>query len=1496
MYNHLDKIIKKGTHTWPDGTKMSYTIDCRGDFVISGELKDGPLSLDSDVPIRGLILDGVTSVGASNFSGWKSLNYIYVRSGSLVRIGPDAFANCPNLRVVDFEDTLVSIGSGAFRNCPSLRYVEFPESLRSIEDRAFASCENLRFAVMPRGHWVKIGEDVFDKGVEKIEMACCNRNLAKIFVDEIRPNEYNDYSGCTVDIHLTVYSYRYSRKFSFWLTNQDTGWTGDSIMDGIYESELECNADFDEDMNLCDIYTEEELEEMAWNEIMNGYEFIPEECPFLYYIQDIQDALEKRADNWIDEDGDVNDPDLDNLLKPNIGDFWPDLDVEELIDFETMAKRGDVYCPWGKDTEDYAMLVEDFETETVYEDPLDKPLTSVDVPEQAIEYCRAHPANCLLLPYAICMGMSRTHFLPPRRMLRKASRILNDTDWNETEDAEKALLSLRSHILGFLKKGAMWVDIENVHFSRYENCSDEVKEGETVLGSLCKVLEALCPKTGYGLALAGPFEFTADRSGDIRRLKDEHKLVIPEKIAYDFLVGTELRDKYSKEMFDKTADYYDDEEYHRSRLSTIRDEVFYIIENQYLEEGKPGRMFDASLVLKEYGDGTFVEQLLAAESEDDFHEEDEYGTHASHGIRYSCSDNDYVYSEGEMVNVNPGYMRVVENEELPYRDTVHIPSTVESLGKTYPVVSIDQEAFSRCDRLKKVKIDEGLRRISKKAFSGCTGLDEISLPASLVELEESCFEGCTSLRSIFIPAGVEEMDISCFAGCKELAEINVDEANPVYKSLDGVLYDKQSGQLIYIPDANESKGTTAARSQDAVIEEGHGIFAFDGIRYRVSSENIRLNTGEWKDMKALCVLPLNEGSKYAGKLVIPDRVKYHNSWLEVVSWDKAAFTDSPELIEICLPATIREAWFDRIEGSPKLAAINVDAANEFFTSVNGILYDKAVSEIVCVPDGYCDSIELPQTVKKIGRPFKDNTNLRSIKLPDGLEEFWCSAFSGCSGLQEIHIPGSVKCVPEGCFDGCSSLRSVTFGDGVKSIDDLAFGHCPSLKEIVFPESIEEVKRKALTGCTGLEKIVFPEDRYFDLIGIPGALLPWGHDPFVMDGVLYAPYHDYKCTESLLVVRSPEKDAPALDLHPEVEELFIPAQVEHNGFTYKVVRCECMFGQFPNLHILHLPDSMRSVDLRRIPSLRQVIVSEGNETYASEGGLLYSKDMKRLMGVPKAMQIQKLVVRDGVEVIGTALGHKGHDEIPLIGIFEGHKEMEEIVLPDSVKVVGQEAFRDCTSLRMAKLGEGLEEIHSGAFVNTALESLTLPRSIKYVDQERFPGVRPFSGCTRLSAFEMDGEGETLKVIDGVIYQKADSGLMLIYCPPAYSGTLVIPDGVVTVYYDACSECRELVRVEMPDSLERINGWAFALCTGLEDVRLSRNLRYVGSCAFRECTGLKEVDFTVCERYFGYDDFDACAFMYCDGIKLKLPESLERQRQYIERNITHRVTAAELDATD
>lgn len=1464
-----DNIIEKGTYTWPDGATMTYEINNIGFIFIHGELRDGPISLDTAAPFWQLVLEVSTSVGASNFSGWSMLVRVVIKSKSITHIGEDAFSNCPKLDYMQLG-SVSSIGKNAFRNCPSLHYVEIPDSMKSIDDQAFEECDNLKLAVMPRSHWVELGKDVFSKDVKQIDRPYRNRNNAWIVVDEIRPNEYRDYCGCTVDIHLTVYSaWYYARKFSFWLLNQDTGWTGESIMDGIYESELEWNEDFNEDMNLCDIYSEEKLEEMAWDQIMDGYEFIPEDCDFLDYVFRIEDVLVKKVEDWFEDNGDVNDPDIDKLLSPDMEDFWPGIEVEDLIDFEAMAEDGDVYCPWGRNPKDYADMVEDFEASTVYD--ASNRITSVEVPESAVEYCRTHPADCLLLPYAICLGMKDTHFVQSRDILNNVVRIFEETDWTDFCKAEKALLSLRSYILKTLKKRTRWVDIENNHFARYENSNDEIDQASVVLESLCKVLEALCPEKGRNLSCGHNLELGLDKSRDIRMLRDEYGLVIPEKLAYDFLVGRELREQYSKEILHRESNYYDSESYEKPRLALIKEDVFSIIEDRYLNDVGTASFFDAALTLKEYEGESFVEQLLEAEDEDDYLKEED-GCLSLRGITYNCYDKVYRYGSGDE---ELGYMRIEVTGfgEGRHREVVHIPSSVKYKGEQYPVTAINTCAFNNCTDIRKVIIDDGLTEISEDAFRGCTGLCNIILPASLKSLGTSSFKGCTSLKTVFIPAGVNDIETNCFEDCSQLEEILVDENNQTFKSVDGVLCDRRSGQRIYVPDANKALDEDEPVTHGPVIEEGEDIFSVDGIRYELrSSFYWDQENHEHIEITGLRVLPIEENNGYSGVVEIPSRIKYRKRWREVLEVRNGAFKDCPDLLEVRIPHTVRN-FLGNVSGSPRLTAVNVDSENKIYTSIDGVVYDKSLSTIVCYPHGHGEEFEIPSTVWNID-----------------------SAFSGCSVLRKIIISGRFERIWSGAFSECTNLESVIIGEGIKLIRSNAFKDCTSLKEIVLPESIEEVESWAFAGCMALEKITFPKDRYFNLDGIPQSLLPWGHEPFEKDGVLYAPYHAYEGAEALLAVISPRNDAPALVQHSEVEELFIPAVVERNGFTYKVTWCDSAFEQFPNLLVLHLPKYMRAANLKYIPSLLQVIVSEDNETLSSEDGFLYNKDKTILMGAPRGLKNKKLVIRDGVEIIGTKRGAMTHEDRLLEEIFADREELEEVILPDSVKVIGEGAFRNCTSLRTVKLGEGVEEIYSNAFGNTALERINLPRSLKYVGQKKFSGPRPFSQCGKLAAFEMDEESDLLKVIDGVLYQKTSSGLVLICCPPAYSGILTIPDGVVSISDDACAVCEELIRVEMPDSVEHINSWAFGHCSKLEHVRISKNLRYVGSCAFCECTSLKEVDFTLCKYYFGYDDFDTCAFQYCDGIKLKLPESLERRRQYIERDIKHRVTAAELDATD
>ena len=134
-----------------------------------------------------------------------------------------------------------------------------------------------------------------------------------------------------------------------------------------------------------------------------------------------------------------------------------------------------------------------------------------------------------------------------------------------------------------------------------------------------------------------------------------------------------------------------------------------------------------------------------------------------------------------------------------------------------------------------------------------------------------------------------------------------------------------------------------------------------------------------------------------------------------------------------------------------IKSINVDPANQCYTSINGVLFNKQRTTIIWCPNGYSGPYSIPDSVTTIGD----------------------TAFSGCSALTSITSPDCVKTIGSFAFDKCSSLVSVTIGDSVTSIGDFAFHQCTSLKSVTIPDSVTAIGGGAFSGCRSLTSVTIP---------------------------------------------------------------------------------------------------------------------------------------------------------------------------------------------------------------------------------------------------------------------------------------------------------------------------------------------------------------------------------------------------------------------------------------
>jgi len=157
-----------------------------------------------------------------------------------------------------------------------------------------------------------------------------------------------------------------------------------------------------------------------------------------------------------------------------------------------------------------------------------------------------------------------------------------------------------------------------------------------------------------------------------------------------------------------------------------------------------------------------------------------------------------------------------------------------------------------------------------------------------------------------------------------------------------------------------------------------------------------------------------------------------------------------------------------------LTNITVHPDNPVYTSRDGVLFNKDMTELVYYPQGRQGNYVIPASVRKILRnAFTDCFGLTSITIPASVVEIELGVFCGCTGLTEVVIPASVTYLSTAAFQDCSGLTSVILPDTLTIIGNSAFNGCTNLKSIIVPASVRKIEHCTFLGCTGLTAVTIP---------------------------------------------------------------------------------------------------------------------------------------------------------------------------------------------------------------------------------------------------------------------------------------------------------------------------------------------------------------------------------------------------------------------------------------
>ncbi|MBR2876365.1 MAG: leucine-rich repeat domain-containing protein, partial [Clostridia bacterium] len=410
--------------------------------------------------------------------------------------------------------------------------------------------------------------------------------------------------------------------------------------------------------------------------------------------------------------------------------------------------------------------------------------------------------------------------------------------------------------------------------------------------------------------------------------------------------------------------------------------------------------------------------------------------------------------------------------------------------------------------------------IGDSAFYGCSWLTSVTIPDSVKSVGDYAFYDCTSLGSITIPDSATSIG---------------EEAFGYWSDEDVIESCKIEGFTI--------TGTTGSEAERYANENGFEFISNGSVTPSTPvdpSSYLSFTLNE--DEESYSVTGCSEDA--SGELVIPSTY----NGLPVTSIGDCAFEYCESLTSITIPDNVTSIGENIFNACSALEEINVSTGNDYFASVDGVLFNKNKTTLIKMPEGAGQtSYIIPNSVTSIGDwAFFCCESLVNITIPNSVTSIGYSSFQSCSSLTSVTIPNGVTSIGDYAFYYCTSLANITISDSVKNIGfsafsdtayyndefnwengDLyigkhlikahitivgsytivegtktiacaAFSGCNSLTSITIPDSVTSIGYSAFSDCSSLTSITIPDsvtsigrNAFYDCTSLTSVTIPDG---------------------------------------------------------------------------------------------------------------------------------------------------------------------------------------------------------------------------------------------------------------------------------------------------------------------------------------------------------------------------------------------------------------------
>jgi len=458
----------------------------------------------------------------------------------------------------------------------------------------------------------------------------------------------------------------------------------------------------------------------------------------------------------------------------------------------------------------------------------------------------------------------------------------------------------------------------------------------------------------------------------------------------------------------------------------------------------------------------------------------------------------------------------------------------------------------------------------------------------------------------------------------------------------------------------------------------------------------------------------------------------------------------------------------------------------------------------------------------------------SINIKDGINGIADLAFSYCSNLDSIIIPSSITSIGCDAFDSTDWLNnqpdgvlyldnwcigykgempentSINIKDGINGIADNAFFGCGNLASISIPEGITRIADNTFSNCVNLSSI-----------NIPDGVTSIGNWAF------------YSCCNSLTSINIPDSvisigEYAFKDCY-RLTDINIPNSVTTIG--------DSAFYYCSSLTDINIPNNVISIGYGVFMGcyrLTEINVNSDNSYYCSIDGVLFDFNKKTIIAYPNGKANSSYTVPNGVTSIG-------------IYAFFGCDSLISVNIPDSVIIIGYHAFSACSNLTNVNMPDSVVSIGSGSFAwCSSLTNINIPNSVISIEGDPFYNSGWYDNQP-----------------DGVLY--LDNWCIGYKGEMPENTSINIGGGIKYIIPDAFYGYKNLVSINIPDSVVNISNWSFGWCESLTSISIPESVTSIGHHAFWGCSSLASINIPESITYIGDNAFGKCYNITIYGYK-------------------------------